>query len=464
MMRKLLLLLALIPSLLSAQDIYSDMLADGKTWSFIRFPNGYTMRMGMRGDTIVNGMECRKYGYVNDDGTFSCTSVFRQEGDKVYVKYYNRQDFSLAFDFGVSVGDTMEMELDWARIVVTGKDVVTARGHEMRRVSYKVTEYYDGIEWRPLEDNYGSWIEGIGGSTGPESHIPVPGFGGNYYMMTDISLGDEVLCDAYIFTGQDPEKMMLTFKPEWTYTKQLWDEVEGEWGEPVEGHAMKTGMEIPSPWFFPYTTTSIEEEGDSKILLRNGDPGQVLAEKASYLEYMSKAFPGIDMEDVFTELAYYPLDVVLYDFSLNVGDRYPCRGEVTVEGISEMTTRDGISRKLFHLSNGLLLLEGVGCLNSRYGVFGYQNDPGTDEGGMAAQSSQSEEPADGAILSFLKYGENTDPVYLQGDWEMGIVKVTEQKQANGVIYDLQGRKVGTNPSAQLKKGIYIIGGKKAIIK
>jgi hypothetical protein len=64
----------------------------------------------------------------------------------------------------------------------------------------------------------------------------------------------------------------------------------------------------------------------------------------------------------------------------------------------------------------------------------------------------------------LKYGENTDPVYLQSDWEMGIVKVTEQKQANGVIYDLQGRKVGTNLSSQLKKGIYIIGGRKAIIK
>ena len=460
-MKKLLLLLALIPNLLSAQDIYSDMLADGKTWSFIRFPNGNTHCMGMRGDTIVNGMECRKYGYVNGDGTFSCTSVFRQEGDKVYEKSGNRQDFSLVYDFSISVGDTMEIEC--ARIVVTGKDIVTARGHDLRRVSFKVAEFDDGHGWTPVEGNYGSsWIEGIGGGTGPESNIPLPGFAGNYDNLMDVSLGGELLCDANIFNGSGHEKMMLTYKPEWTYTKQLWDEVKGDWGKPVEGYAMKTGMEIPSPWFFPYTTISIDEEEDSKLLLRNGDPGQVLAEKASYLEYMSKAFPG--MEEVFTELAYYPLDVVLYDFSLNVGDRYPCRGEVTVEGISEMTTRDGISRKLFHLSNGLLLLEGVGCLNSHYGVFGYQNDPGTDEGGMAARSPQSEEPADGAILSFLKYGENTDPVYLQGDWEMGIAKVTGQKQADGVIYDLQGRKVGTNPSAQLKKGIYIIGGKKAIIK
>lgn len=463
MMKRLLLLLALIPSLLSAQDIYSDMLVDGKTWSFIRWPYGYTHRMGMRGDTIVNGMECRKYGYVNDDGTFSCMAMYRQEGDKVYVKYHNRKDFSLAYDFGVSVGDTLEMKSDWARIVVTGKDVVTARGHEMRHISYKVIDFYTGIEWIPVEGYYGSsWIEGIGGSTGPMSDIPTPELTGNYDYLMDISLGDEVLCDAYIFTGQDPEKMMLTFKPEWTYTKQLWDEVKSDWGEQVEGHAMKTGMELPPPKNFPYTTINIEEEQQCKLLLRNGDLGQVLAEKASYLEYMSKAFPG--MEDVFTELAYYPLDVVLYDFSLNVGDRYPCRGEVTVEGISEMTTRDGVSRKLFHLSNGLLLLEGVGCLNSRYGVFGYQNDPGINGGSEAAQAPQSEEPADGTILSFLKYGENTDPVYIQGDWEMGIPKVTERKRADGVIHDLQGRKVGINQPSILKKGIYIIDGKKVIVK
>ena len=53
----------MIPTLLSAQDVYSDMLADGKTWSFIRWPYGNTHCEGMRGDTIINGMTCRKYGY-----------------------------------------------------------------------------------------------------------------------------------------------------------------------------------------------------------------------------------------------------------------------------------------------------------------------------------------------------------------------------------------------------------------
>jgi hypothetical protein len=447
--------------MLPAQDIYTDMLAEGKTWSLIRWPYGKTHRMGMRGDSIVGGMTCKKYGYVNDDGSFSCTAVFRQEGDKVYVKYPNRQDFSLAYDFGTSVGDTLDMELslfEWARIVVTSKDVVNARGHEMRQVSYKVAEYHDGIEWRPVEGNYGSsWIEGIGGSTGPVSNIPVPGLTGNYDYMTDIGLGGELLCDAYIFSGQDSEKMMLTFKPEWTYTKQLWDEVKGGWGEPVEGHAMKTGMELPPPMNFPYTAISIEEEEDGRLLLRNGDPGQVLAEKASYLEYMSKAFPGMD--DVFTELAYYPLDVVLYDFSLNVGDRYPCRGDVTVEEISQMTTRDGISRKLFRLSNGLEILEGLGCLNSRYGVFAYQNDPGTGSQGKERVASLRGDAASGmGIQSFRKYGSDSDPVFIIGDVELGITLSKTERVAGGTIHDLQGRRLNGTP----QKGIYIRNGRKYV--
>jgi hypothetical protein len=85
-------------------------------------------------------------------------------------------------------------------------------------------------------------------------------------------------------------------------------------------------------------------------------------------------------------------------------------------------------------------------------------------GSEAAQAPQSDEsPVDNTLLSFLKYGENTASVYILGDWEMGIGKVTEKKRTN-LIHDLQGRKVGTDQSSSLKKGIYIVDGKKVIIK
>ena len=444
----------MIPTLLSAQDVYSDMLADGKTWSFIRWPYGNTHCEGMRGDTIVNGMECSKYGYVNDDGTFSCTAVFRQEGDKVYVKYPGSDDFSLAYDFGVSVGDAME--IGNARIEVTGKDIVTSRGHELRRISFKTTGVNNGGGWEPVEGDYGSsWVEGIGGGTGPLSNIPVPELAGNYDMLMDIGLGAELLCDANIFYGSGHEKMMLTYKPEWTYTKQVWDEGKGDWADPLECKAMKTGMELPPPGNFPYTAVSINEQEECKLLLRGND--QVYAEMNSFLEYMAKAFPGMD--DVFTETAYWPLDVVLYDFTLGVGDKYPCRGDVTVEEISEMPTRDGINRKLFRLSNGLLLLEGIGCLNSHYGVFGYQSDPGVNSEDQSAQAPHNGDPqTEGSILSFLKYGDNTAPVYVLGDWELDIDQVVRERKSTGTLHDLQGRRLASPPA----KGVYIQDGKKYV--
>ena len=184
-MKRLLFLLALIPCLLPAQDIYSDMLAEGKTWKFIRWPSGNTHQKGMRGDTIVNGLTCKKYGYVNGDGTFGCTSIFRQDGDKIYSLNFNTGEFYLTCDFGAKMGDVITIGL--ARIEVTGTDVITARDHELRRISFNVIEEYDDNGWTEIQGNYGgSWIEGIGGSTGPESQIPTPGLTGNYDMMLDI--------------------------------------------------------------------------------------------------------------------------------------------------------------------------------------------------------------------------------------------------------------------------------------
>jgi hypothetical protein len=455
-MKKFLLIFAFLPTLLSAQDVYTDMLAEGKTWSFIRWPYGNTHRMGMRGDSIINGMTWRKYGYVNDDGRFGCMAVFRQEGDKIYVKYNNSNDFSLAFDFGASVGDIVT--IDNTRIEVTGTDTVTARGHELRQVSFKTVEVNNGSGWEPVEGDYGSsWIEGMGGRLGPLPDIPVPGLAGNYDMLMDIILGGELLCDANIFYGSGYEKMMLAYKPEWTYIKQVWDKVEGGWGDPLECRAMKTGMELPPPMNFPYTAVAVGEEQECKLLLRGND--QVYAEKNSLLEYMAKAFPEVD--DVFTEPAYYPLDIVLYDFTLNVGDRYPCRGEVTVSSVSSLTTRDGISRRLLSLSNGLEILEGVGCLNSPYGVFAYQNDLGTESRGEERAASKIGDAASGSgIRSFRKYGSESEPIFVMGDIELGITPAKRERVVSGTIYDLQGRQLVSPP----QKGIYIRNGKKFVVR
>ena len=53
-----------------------------------------------------------------------------------------------------------------------------------------------------------------------------------------------------------------------------------------------------------------------------------------------------------------------------------------------------------------------------------------------------------------------------GDITMDMPQVETNKSAMGnpAIYDLQGRKVSVDQSSILKKGIYIVNGKKVIIK
>ena len=53
-----------------------------------------------------------------------------------------------------------------------------------------------------------------------------------------------------------------------------------------------------------------------------------------------------------------------------------------------------------------------------------------------------------------------------GDITMDLpqIEIGSSAMGNPAIYDLQGRKVGIGQSSRLKKGIYIVDGKKVIIK
>ena len=433
-----------------AQDPYTDMLAEGKTWHFIRWPYGNTHEEGIRGDTVINGKACKQYGYMGNDGSFSPTSFLRQDGNKVYSEDGQKGISRLLFDFGASVGDTITWGNDEARLVVTGTGTVRARGHELRTVTFIVigVNYPEGWLDVPAEDHHELlWTEGMGGGRGPLSD-PSPYIAGNYDILLGVSCGGELLYDEYIPGVSDIEKMMLSYEPVWEYGMRVWNKDTEAWEEGVRCRAMKTGSELPPPGNFVYHSISVEEGGGCRLLLRQGD--KVYAEKNSYREYMRKVFPEGD--DIFEEQGEWPLDVVLYDFSLSAGDRYPCRGEVTVESVSSLTTRDGISRRLLSLSNGLEILEGVGCLNSPYGVFAYQNDPGTDSPGKERGTSLAGVAAsDMGIHSFRKYGSDSDPVFIIGDVELDITPIRTELEKEDLIYDLQGRRLNRIP----QKGVYI---------
>ena len=148
-------------------------------------------------------------------------------------------------------------------------------------------------------------------------------------------------------------------------------------------------------------------------------------------------------------------ELLLYDFTLQVGERYPTSeayGDLYVEKIEYVITEDAKSRKLFTLTNGLQILEGIGCLNSRNGNLLYYLYP-----------PEAWKYNNDIYYSLLyEYKKNGEVIYKKDNRTDGI-KIFENTHPSTlnsqfpICYDLSGRRV--SPSSALK-GIYIQGGKK----
>ena len=109
--------------------------------------------------------------------------------------------------------------------------------------------------------------------------------------------------------------------------------------------------------------------------------GRILVDVKDYLEYWhGKRIIG-PVGEADPDHFSYPVtddgEVVLYDFNMQVGDKFPEReGQETVfvESIETITCMDGIERKLFHLSNGCDIIEGIGAVNGSGFLFDYLNE------------------------------------------------------------------------------------------
>ncbi len=100
------------------------------------------------------------------------------------------------------------------------------------------------------------------------------------------------------------------------------------------------------------------------------EEGRVFALKSMYVSFLHSFY---QIENPFFVPASDEQEVLLYDFNLQEGQLYPCLKDVTVESIQLDPCYDGIQRKVFILSNGMRIMEGVGCTNSLGGSFAYQN-------------------------------------------------------------------------------------------
>lgn len=156
-------------------------------------------------------------------------------------------------------------------------------------------------------------------------------------------------------------------------------------------------------------------------------------------------------------------EMILYDFNMQVGDKYNSvlgHDDVSVVKIEKITTNDGIERKFFILSNGLKIIEGIGCINSSGMFLNYLN-PVID---------RKDGPywLNGSYLSVFRWFDEYDnPIYSRTLEEViagsvGIVPATMDKEDNisAPLYDLLGREIIGTP----EPGIYIRNRKKIWVK
>jgi hypothetical protein len=163
-----------------------------------------------------------------------------------------------------------------------------------------------------------------------------------------------------------------------------------------------------------------------------------------------------DVEYFKTDVSPYLLteddEVILYDFTLKEGDTYPTSpefGPIFVNSIEVIRTADGADRKLFTLSNGIKILEGVGCLNTDDVIF-YLYDHHTFF-----------EDGDG-YYTLWSYTKDGNIIYHVDDYTdtlndlRSIINKTPSNPSS--LFDLQGRRLNAVPA----RGLYIKDGRKYV--
>ena len=148
------------------------------------------------------------------------------------------------------------------------------------------------------------------------------------------------------------------------------------------------------------------------------------------------------------------MEVLLYDFNLLPGDAYPMPGNVVVKETGDISYKGST----FHyqlLSDSLLIVEDVGCVNSYGGLIGYQSAP--IFGAFERYAT---------YLLWMAVDDSSDTIFYYApavDEEMlltlGVREIYENpRTVSTATYNLQGRRLSSHP----EKGVYILDGKKYV--
>ena len=190
-MKKLLLLLALLPFASFAQDDYRPLVEKGKKWTYHHdtYQYVYDYYYMLDGDTVVAGKNCLKMYSDNryNDHVVRYEGSFCEEGKKVYCFYPGLEDGRLLYDFGCEEGNTLKMT--GADLIVRSIADVELNGIEVKRFNFQAQQMIEG-EDDPFVIGTLSWIEGVGATKDFFNMLPLAG---NYNSLMVCEVNGEIL-------------------------------------------------------------------------------------------------------------------------------------------------------------------------------------------------------------------------------------------------------------------------------
>ena len=187
------------------------------------------------------------------------------------------------------------------------------------------------------------------------------------------------------------------------------------------------------------------------------EDGRVYANLEEYKKYLSRTFNHVNEQPSFGDPEYIPYrttedgEVILYDYNMEVGDQYlSAEGHDDVSVVEKDMVRlaDGFEHRRLILSNGLILIEDIGCINSF--PLDYLNLLPQFADFFCSLLSAIDTGFDELYITDLNIQPN-EPVGIS------TTKSDAQSYVSN-IYDLQGRRLDNEP----QHGVFIRDGRKVV--
>lgn len=192
------------------------------------------------------------------------------------------------------------------------------------------------------------------------------------------------------------------------------------------------------------------------------ESGRVYVERQSFEDFMDNSYQT--KKGSYRHLTADESEVLLYDFTLGVGSVYPHKDNPTVETVDFVVLNDGSTKKRLTLSNGMEVVEDIGCVNGYGELLNYQSWPTfmVNEYYSKATKMKYYKNVKADVLNTW-YSEDIDApcLYSHNGLEgEGITSVKTEMPATPGLFDLQGRRVNGQP----QRGIYVKDGRKTMVK